>query len=187
MKFFTSPMMLTSTNATNLTLVPKFPGATTIKDFWHISCCNTLYKTISKLLVFRIKPLLSKIIFPNQSTFIKGRQLLENTLLASEMVNGCHKDKGPKRLTIRVDITKAFDTLRWDFILHCLDALNLPGLYIQWIKECITTPSFSIGINRAIHIFFKSSRGIRQGDPLSPYLFGIAMNILSQKLNMAAE
>lgn len=153
--------MPTSINATILTLVPKFPGATTIKDFRPISCCNTLYKTIFKLLVSRIKPLLTKIILPNQSAFIKGRLLLENTLLASEMVHRCHKDKGPRRLTIKVDITKAFDTLRWDFILHCLAALNIPCLYIQWIKECITTPSFAVGINGSIHGFFKSSRGLR--------------------------
>lgn len=185
-KFFISPVMPSSTNSTILTLIPKTTGASSIKDYRPISCCNTIYKTISKLLVARIKPLLPKIILPNQTAFIKGRILLENCLLAAEIVNGYHRENGPKKLTIKVDIAKAFDTLRWDFVIHCLSALNLPAKYIQWITECITTPSYSIGINGSIHGYFKGSRGLRQGDPLSPYLFTIAMNFLSHKLNAAA-
>lgn len=88
--FFTNPFMPKATNSTILPLIPKFLGATIIKDFRPISCCNTIYKVISKLLVAKLKPLLPNIILPNQTSFIKGRQLLES-LLASEIVNDSQK------------------------------------------------------------------------------------------------
>lgn len=111
-RFFSYPFMPFATNATILTLVPKFPGATIVKDYRPISCCNTIYKVISKLLVTKLKPILPSIILPNQTAFIKGRKLLENCMLASELVNGYHKNKGPKRLTLKVDIAKTFDSIR---------------------------------------------------------------------------
>lgn len=129
--FFKSSLLPSSTNSTILTLLPKFPGATIIKDYRPISCCNTLYKVISKLLVHRLKPLLPFIILPNQTAFIKGRLLLENCLLASELVSGYHKQETEKKLTLKIYIAKAFDSVRWDFLIACLQALNLPADYIS--------------------------------------------------------
>lgn len=185
--FFHSSSLPQAANSTILTLLPKFPGATVIKDYRPISCCNTLYKVISKLLVGRLKPLLPSIILPNQTAFIKGRLLMENCLLAAEIVSGYHNQRGQKKLTLKIDIAKAFDSVRWDFLTACLQALNLPDLYIKWVSSCYSSPTFSVGINGRLHGFFSGTRGLRQGDPLSPYLFGIVMNILSQKLNEAAD
>lgn len=153
-RFFNNPFMPRATNYTIFTLVPKFPGASIIKDHRPISCCNTIYKVISKLLVAKLKPLLPKIILPNQTVFIKGRQLLENCLLASEIVSGYHKNKGPKRIIMKIDIAKAFDTVRWDFILNCLKALQLSDIYITWVASCLTTTSYSVGINGNLHGYF---------------------------------
>lgn len=84
-QFFTSSYLPTAANATILTLVPKRPGASLITEFRPISCLNTVYKTISRLLVKRLKPILSSLIVPNQTAFVKGRLLVENTVLASEL------------------------------------------------------------------------------------------------------
>lgn len=185
--FFATGFLPSATNATILTLVPKRPGATSISDFRPISCCNTIYKCISKMLVHRLKPILTDLVLPNQTAFVQGRLLVENTVLAAEVVNGYHRNKGPKRIAIKVDIAKAFDTISWDFIFSCLYSIGIPNLYIRWLQACVCTPSFTVGFNGTVQGYFKSSRGLRQGDPLSPYLFVIAMNCLSVLLNKGAE
>lgn len=186
-QFFHTSFLPATTNSTILTLVPKFPGASRIVDYRPISCLNTLYKVISRLLVSRLKPILQDLIVPNQTAFVKDRLLVENTVLASELVNGYHKNKAPRRITLKVDIAKAFDTLSWDFLFSCLDALQLPPRFTSWLKACICTTSFTVGYNGTVSGFFKGRRGLRQGDPLSPYLFVIAMNSLSLMLNRVAE
>lgn len=186
-QFFTSAFLPAATNTTILTLVLKRQGATAITDYRPISCCNTLYKVISKLLVHRLKQILPTLILPNQTAFVQGRLLVENTVLAAEIVDGYHRNKGPKRMVLKVDITKAFDTISWEFVFSCLSAIDVPPLYIRWLQACVCTPSFCIGYNGTVQGYFKSKRGLRQGDPLSPYLFVIAMNCLSILLDRAAQ
>ena len=88
---------------------------------------------ISKLLVHRLKPILPELILPNQKAFVQGSLLVENTVLAAEVVNGYHRNRGPKRIALKVDITKAFDTISWEFIFSCLAAINTPTLFIRWL------------------------------------------------------
>lgn len=185
--FFASLFLPSTANATILTLVPKFPGATKITDFRPISCLNTIYKVISRLMVKRLKPMLPSFILPSQTAFVKGRLLVENTTLVGELVNGYHRNKGSKKITIKVDIAKAFDTLSWEFLFSCLDGIQLPARFIRLLKACVCTPSYMIGYYGLVHGYFKGKRGLRQGDPLSPYLFVIAMNSLSHMLNQAAR
>ena len=119
-QFFLTGFLPSSTNATILTLILKFPGASKITEFRPISCLNTIYKIISCLLVKRLKHVLPSLILPSQAAFIQGRLLLENTVLASELINGYHKNKGAKKITIKADTAKAFDTLSWEFLFSCL-------------------------------------------------------------------
>ena len=113
--------------------------------------------------------------------------LVENLVLASEIVNGYHKNRGSKKITIKVDIAKAFDTLSWDFLLSALESLDLPDHFIRLLKACICTTSFMVGYNGTVSDFLKGKRGFRQGDPLSLYLFVIAMNYLSLMLDKDAR
>lgn len=97
-----------------MTMIPtaeELQELQSLSDFRPISCLNTLYKVIARLLARRIKPILPELIVPNQTSFIKGRLIVENTVLAGELVNGYHRKTGPKRITIKVDIAKASDTL----------------------------------------------------------------------------
>lgn len=185
-QFFTSAFLPATANSTILSLVPKFPGASKISDFRPILCLNTVYKVISRLLVARLKPILQHLILPCQTAFVKDRLLVENTILASELIHGYHKNKGPKKITIKVDIAKTFDTLSWEFLFSCLEGLNVPHHFLSLFKACVCKTSFMVGYNGTVTGYFKGKRGPRQGDPLSPYLFVIAMN-LPFMLNEAAS
>ena len=186
-EFFNSGFLPKTKNSTILSLVPKFTGTSRISKFGPISCLNTVYKVISRLLVRKIKPLLKDLIMPNQTAFVEGRLLVENTVLTSELVNGYHRNKGSKKITVKVDIAKAFDTLSWDFLFTALESLNLPPAYTRLLRACIYTTSFMVGYNCTVNGYFKGKRGLRQGDPLFPYLFVIAMNYLSLMLDKDAR
>lgn len=110
-EFFTSGCLLQQWNSTIISLVPKKPNATMISDFRPISCCNSVYKVISKLLAKRLKVVLPQIISNVQSTFIPGRLLAENVLLAIELVQSYDWKSITKRCILKVDLKKAFDTI----------------------------------------------------------------------------
>ena len=181
--FFQCGFLPTGVNATILALIPKKNPDHTMKDIRPIACCNLMYKVISKLLSNRLKNILPYAIEPNQCAFIKGRILLENVCLAYELFKGYHLDSATDRATVKFDISKAFDTVKWGFIVYVLQAMGLPELFIHWIQLCVSTASFSVAINGELEGFFTSARGIRQGCSVSPYLYVILKSVLSKLLN----
>lgn len=186
-EFFSSGKLLKQWNATSLVLIPKIANAESTSDFRPISCLNTVYKVISKLLSARLQSLLQKVISNSQSAFMPKRLLAENVLLATELVHGYNRQNIESSGMLKVDLRKAFDSVRWDFVISTLRALNIPEKFVNWIEECISTPSFAISVNGQSRGFFKSTRGLRQGDPLSPYLFVLVMQVFSRLLKSRYE
>ena len=123
--FFIFGFMPTGVNATILSLVPKTTTTQTMEDYKPIACCSFLYKVISKILANRLKVIFPEAIEANQCAFITERLLLENLLLASELVNRYHKTTGKGKCAIKFDISKAFDTVKWSFIISVLQAMGL--------------------------------------------------------------
>ncbi|XP_024013050.1 uncharacterized protein LOC112087252 [Eutrema salsugineum] len=184
--FFTKGFLPKGVNSTILAPIPKKEDAMEMKDYRPISCCNVLYKVISKILANRLKLILPLFIAPNQSPFVKDRLLVENLLLASELVKYYHKESISPRCAMKIDISKAFDSVQWDFLIIILQALGFPTQFIHWINLCISSASFSVQVNGELAGYFGSRRGLRQGCSLSPYLFVICMNILSKMIDKAA-
>ncbi|KAE8674971.1 hypothetical protein F3Y22_tig00111708pilonHSYRG00398 [Hibiscus syriacus] len=121
---------------------------------------------------------------PNPS---KGRSIVDNTLLAQEFVKGYGRKSLSPRCALKIDLQKAFDSINWDFISAVLNSLEFPSKVIDWIIACYSNARYSIAFNGTLIGYFKGAKGIRQGDLLSPILFVLIMNVLSNLLNTAAS
>jgi len=168
-------------NATFVSLIPKKVDAVEVKDFRPISLVGGVYKVISKVLVNRLKSVLGKLISSSQNAFIGGRQILDSILIANECLDSQMRS-GEAGLLCKLDLEKAYDCVNWDFLLY-MQRCGFGERWRKWIKLCVFTVKFSILVNGVPTGFFQSSREIRQGDPLSPLLFVVVMEVLSRMLN----
>lgn len=128
-EFFRNGKLLKESNRTTIALIPKQPQACKLGEFKPISCCNLVYKIISRIISSRLKEVLGDCISLNQSAFMKGRSLGENVLLSSELIRRYGKSDCPKSSMLKVDIRKAFDTVSGDFFLKILEAKNFSPLF----------------------------------------------------------
>ncbi|XP_039064463.1 uncharacterized protein LOC120209551 [Hibiscus syriacus] len=157
------------------------------KDFRPISCCTVVYKTITRIITTRLSHIFSSIISPSHTAFVKGRNIVNNTLLAQEIVKGYSRKSLSPRCAIKIDLQKAFDSMNWDFLMVVLEAVGLHVKFCSWIRACVTSSQFSVSLNGSLVGYFRGAREVRKGDPLSPYLFVLVMNVLSSLLDVYAK
>lgn len=175
-------------NKTLIALIPKCDKPDNIKLFRPISLCNVLYKTITKIMVSRLRPFLSKIISPYQSSFIPGRSTNDNIIITQELLHTLRSKKGKKwGMIFKIDLEKAYDKISWTFLEDTLHYFNFDISWITLIMNCVCNASTAILWNGEPLPSFNPGRGLRQGDPLSPYLFVLCMERLSNMINAKVD
>ncbi|RVW53840.1 LINE-1 reverse transcriptase-like [Vitis vinifera] len=152
-EFHEQNSFIRSLNHTFLVLLPKKGGAEDLGDYRPISLLGGLYKLLAKVLANRLKKVICKVISTDQNAFIKGRQILDGSLITNEV----------------------------------MQKMGFGSKWIGWMWSCISTVKYSMLVNGVPAGFFSSSKGLRQGDPPSPYLFVMGMEVLSALITRAVE
>jgi len=131
---------------------------------------GAIYKVISKVLAGRIKEVLNSVIDECQSAFLTGRGMLDSVLMANEVVEDLRRS-GRRGLCLKVDFEKAYDSVRWEYLYDMLHKMGFHNKWVMWIRGCLESATVSVLVNGSPTEEFKPTRGLRQGDPLAPFLF----------------
>ncbi|KAJ9701108.1 hypothetical protein PVL29_006452 [Vitis rotundifolia] len=185
-EFHSSGIINQNTNASFIVLLPKKSQSKKISDFRPISLITCLYKVIAKVLSGRLRGVLHETIHFSQGAFVQGRQILDAVLIANEIVDEKRRS-GEEGIVFKIDFEKAYHHVKWDFLDHVLEMKGFSSKWRIWMRGCLSSVSYAILVNGNAKGWVKASRGLRQGDPLSPFLFTIVADVLSRMMLKAEE
>ena len=174
-------------NHTPIALIPKVKKPRKVTEYRPISLCNVIYRIVAKTIANRLKQILHLIIAPTQSAFVPNRLITDNIIIGYECLHKIRSSKSKKGglITLKLDISKAYDMVEWRFLESTLRRLGVSKKWVDLIMRCITTSSFSVLINGVAKGLIHPQRGLRQGCLLSPYLFILCAEMFSNLLLQA--
>lgn len=168
-------------------LLPKKPHPQALSDLRPISLSNFINKVISRVLHDRLENILPSLISSNQTGFLKGRSIFENILLTQEIVTDIRLREKPANVVIKLGMTKAYDRVSWKYLLHTLGKMGFSKHYITMIWNLLASNWYSVLVNGQSTRFSKSTKAVKQGDPLSPTPFILSSEVLSRLMNKLFE
>ena len=175
-------------NETHITLIPKDKDPKKITGYWPISLSNVVSRISSKVLANRLKVVLPTIISENQSAVMSNRLIIDNILVVFEVMNHISQKMGGStgEMALKLDMSKTYDKVEWGGLVQFIGRMGFHTKWIKIIMRCLSSITYSIQINGVPQGHITPTRGLRQGDPLSPYLFLLCAEGLSSLIKKAA-
>ncbi|CAN0886405.1 LINE-1 retrotransposable element ORF2 protein [Linum grandiflorum] len=173
---------------TNIVLLPNVDEPHGMRELRPISLCSVLYRIIAKILANRMRKVMPKLISEEQYAFVAGCCIIDNVMVAFETIPSMRRRQNGKwgEVAVKIDISKAYDRVEWSYLEAILRQIRFAEKWIRWMMLCGTSVWYMVQLNGEGVGPIIPKRGLRQGFPLSPFLFILCAEGLSVMIRKAA-